>query len=127
MRLAGTLSILLTAALMLLPWQICACDEDGPHLKVLWDQRDCAHEHGPAGEPEGEDEHDCGASFTFEASVSAPGADLPPHEERRPDLGVPAACGSIAPACRHEGGLRIPLPGDPHPEPKRHLATRLLL
>jgi hypothetical protein len=76
----ATLSIVLAAVLLLLPWQICACAEDGPHLKAVWDHSECqppVPTESPSDDEEGAD-HECGALFTLDGSPSARPYSLPP-------------------------------------------------
>lgn len=82
-RVATSLGIAV-AVMLLMPWQICACSEDGPHLKVLWDRSDCEqaplNQGLPGGGPadDGEDsEHDCEDLF-FLAGTEAGAAVVVP-------------------------------------------------
>jgi hypothetical protein len=51
MRRVATFLGIAVAVLLLLPWQICACSEDGPHLKMLWDTSECEVVPLPGDEP----------------------------------------------------------------------------
>ncbi len=61
MRRVATFLGIAVAVLLLMPWQICACAEDGPHLKMLWDTSECERVHRsgdePANGPADEDSH----------------------------------------------------------------------
>lgn len=77
MRRAAPLLCLAAACLLLMPWQICDCSDDGPHLKLLWDHSGCPHDDGPwDGDPP---EDDCdelyfvtGAPAEGGAAITAP-------------------------------------------------------
>lgn len=45
-RRAATILGIASAVLLLLPWQVCDCGEDGPHLKLFWDHAACPHAPG---------------------------------------------------------------------------------
>ncbi len=133
MKAVAPLSILLAVAVMLLPWQICDCGEDGPHLKPLWDVADCHPADGPApveaaGEPTSAPEESCGDLFQFEGSRAAAAQDLPAPSERDTLALHALAVGVTSPV--RPTSTSTPLvwpPSDPQPDSPVLLATCLLL
>lgn len=133
MKAVAPLSILLAVAVMLLPWQICDCGEDGPHLKPLWEVADCHPADGPApveaaGEPSDVPEDGCGDLFQFEGSLAAAAQDLPAPSERDAFALHALAVSATSPV--GPTSTSAPLvgpPGDPRPDSPVRLATSLLL
>ena len=76
MRVPATILSLAAVAVLLLPWQLCACSEDGTHLKPLWDASSCPHEQEPTGDDEPDDE--CTDLVRFAGTEAADGVALPP-------------------------------------------------
>lgn len=76
MRVPATILSLAAVAVLLLPWQVCSCSQDGTHLKPLWDASDCPHEQDPAGSDEHDDE--CTDLVRFAGTEAADAVALPP-------------------------------------------------
>lgn len=127
MRWAATSSIALAAVLILIPWQICDCAAEGPHLELLWAHTECAPTQAPdSGDPDSEP--DCDTLFTFDACASA-GA---------PALVAPDDAHDVDPAFLTNQGVRPArtfegLPAGTRPpdsgglQPHEALVTRLLI
>lgn len=91
-RWAATSSIALAAVLILIPWQICDCAGDGPHLELLWAHTECASTQAPDS-GDADSEPDCDTLFTFDACVAAGAPALSsPDDARHVDLALLTSC-----------------------------------
>lgn len=129
MNRVAILSIVLAMAAILLPWQICDCSEDGPHLRPIWAGAEC-HPADPAtpSDRSGEPEDACDGLFQFEGLAAPAAVDLPAPNEGDACARLSAqraVCDEDPPA--RESALRVRPPGDPRPASPLSLATRLLL
>lgn len=127
MRWAATSSIALAAVLILIPWQICDCAGEGPHLELLWAHTQCAPTQAPnSGDPDSEP--DCDTLFTFDACASAGASAL-----ASPDVAHDAGLAFLPNAGAHlsraiDASRTTAEPPDPGgPAPDVGLVTRLLI
>ena len=130
MNRVATLSIALALAVILLPWQICDCNEDGPHWKPLWLDADCHPADHPApADRSGESDSSCDGLFQFEGVAASAAVDLPTPSEgdayAHPST-LMAVCTEVLPARATDPLTRPPTVTALPASPLRH-ATRLLL
>ena len=133
MKAFATLSILLAVAVMLLPWQICDCGEDGPQLKPLWDRVPCHAGSEPlpvqgVGVPHEDHDDDCGDLFQFEGKLAAASPGLPARAAGGflASHAAPSGTDGHAATAR-TSPPRVGPPREPQPDTPVRLATRLLL
>jgi hypothetical protein len=80
--------------LLLLPWQLCTCSDDGAHLKAIWDASACEPEteHAPSSESptDRDEEQHCDGLFLLPGAAADAAVALP-KAQAGADFGLQAA------------------------------------